>query len=73
MASFPKGKFDDQCDSTSQALDWLKNGYNSNGFMTRRCLTFTNLYLLESHLMLFFETISWNMFIRMLYCAMRLA
>jgi phage terminase large subunit-like protein len=24
LASFPKGKFDDQADSTSQALDWLK-------------------------------------------------
>jgi predicted phage terminase large subunit-like protein len=26
MASFPKGKFDDQVDSTSQALDWIKSG-----------------------------------------------
>jgi predicted phage terminase large subunit-like protein len=25
MTSFPKGKFDDQCDSTSQALDWIKS------------------------------------------------
>jgi predicted phage terminase large subunit-like protein len=33
MTSFPKGKFDDQCDSTSQALDWLKSGYVENGFM----------------------------------------
>jgi hypothetical protein len=24
LASFPKGKFDDQADSTSQALDWFK-------------------------------------------------
>jgi phage terminase large subunit-like protein len=24
MATFPKGKFDDQADSTSQALDWFK-------------------------------------------------
>lgn len=24
LASFPKGKYDDQADSTSQALDWLK-------------------------------------------------
>jgi len=27
MTSFPKGKFDDQCDSTSQALDWIKSGF----------------------------------------------
>jgi predicted phage terminase large subunit-like protein len=27
MTSFPKGKFDDQCDSTSQMLDWIKNGF----------------------------------------------
>jgi predicted phage terminase large subunit-like protein len=33
MTSFPKGKFDDQCDSTSQALDWIKSGYNGNGFL----------------------------------------
>jgi hypothetical protein len=26
MSSFPKGKFDDQVDSTSQALDWVKQG-----------------------------------------------
>jgi phage terminase large subunit-like protein len=25
LATFPKGKFDDQVDSTSQALDWLKS------------------------------------------------
>src|SRR5258706_8017745 len=25
LATFPKGKFDDQVDSTSQALDWFKN------------------------------------------------
>jgi predicted phage terminase large subunit-like protein len=25
LASFPKGKYDDQVDSTSQALDWFKN------------------------------------------------
>jgi hypothetical protein len=24
LASFPKGKYDDQADSTSQALDWYK-------------------------------------------------
>jgi predicted phage terminase large subunit-like protein len=33
MISFPKGKFNDQCDSTSQALDWFKSGYIHNGFM----------------------------------------
>jgi predicted phage terminase large subunit-like protein len=27
LTTFPKGKFDDQCDSTSQALDWIKTGY----------------------------------------------
>jgi predicted phage terminase large subunit-like protein len=32
MTSFPKGKFDDQCDSTSQALDWIKSGSNYQGF-----------------------------------------
>ncbi len=32
MTSFPKGKFDDQCDSTSQALDWIKSGYRYDGF-----------------------------------------
>ena len=26
MATFPNGKYDDQVDSTSQALDWSKNG-----------------------------------------------
>ena len=26
LITFPKGKFDDQCDSTSQALDWVKTG-----------------------------------------------
>jgi hypothetical protein len=26
MAIFPNGKYDDQVDSTSQALDWVKNG-----------------------------------------------
>jgi hypothetical protein len=25
MTSFPKARFDDQVDSTSQALEWLKN------------------------------------------------
>ena len=32
MTSFPKGKFDDQCDSTSQALDWIKSGSDYGGF-----------------------------------------
>jgi len=32
MTSFPKGKFDDQCDSTSQALDWIKTGSKCDGF-----------------------------------------
>jgi len=26
LASFPNGRFDDQVDSTSQALDWFKQG-----------------------------------------------
>ena len=26
LTSFPKGKYDDQTDSTSQALDWFKRG-----------------------------------------------
>ena len=33
MTSFPKGKFDDQCDSTSQALDWIKTGYSYDGYI----------------------------------------
>ena len=33
MTSFPKGKFDDQCDSTSQALDWIKSGHSHDGFI----------------------------------------
>jgi hypothetical protein len=33
MTSFPKGKFDDQCDSTSQALDWIKSGSKYDGFL----------------------------------------
>jgi predicted phage terminase large subunit-like protein len=32
VTSFPKGRFDDQCDSTSQALDWVKSGYSYDGF-----------------------------------------
>jgi predicted phage terminase large subunit-like protein len=31
MAVFPKGKYDDQVDSTSQALDWAKGGMHHNG------------------------------------------
>jgi predicted phage terminase large subunit-like protein len=31
MATFPKGKFDDQVDSTSQALDWVKGGLHQYG------------------------------------------
>jgi predicted phage terminase large subunit-like protein len=27
LTSFPKGKHDDQADSTSQALDWVRQGY----------------------------------------------
>jgi hypothetical protein len=32
MTSFPKGKFDDQCDSTSQALEWIKSCRAYEGF-----------------------------------------
>jgi len=31
MSVFPKGKYDDQVDSTSQALDWFKNGMGKFG------------------------------------------
>ena len=27
LTTFPNDKFDDQCDSTSQALDWIKTGH----------------------------------------------
>jgi predicted phage terminase large subunit-like protein len=27
LTAFPKGKHDDQVDSTSQALDWIRQGY----------------------------------------------
>lgn len=27
LATFPKGRYPDQCDSTSQALDWIKTGW----------------------------------------------
>ncbi len=33
MSSFPKAKYDDQVDSTSQALDWVKNGMCSFGLI----------------------------------------
>ena len=32
LATFPNGKFDDQCDSTSQALDWVKTGSDWDRF-----------------------------------------
>ena len=28
LTTFPNGKFDDQVDSTSQALDWVRGGTN---------------------------------------------
>jgi phage terminase large subunit-like protein len=33
MWSFPRGKYDDQVDSTSQALDWIKNGTLNNSWL----------------------------------------
>jgi predicted phage terminase large subunit-like protein len=33
MSSFPNGKYDDQVDSTSQALDWLKEGRECLGLI----------------------------------------
>jgi predicted phage terminase large subunit-like protein len=33
LATFPKGKYDDQCDSTSQALDWAKTGSEADQFV----------------------------------------
>lgn len=33
MSCFPKGKYDDQVDSTSQALDWVKNDMSSFGLI----------------------------------------
>jgi predicted phage terminase large subunit-like protein len=33
MTTFPKGRFDDQCDSTSQALDWVKKGGDFDRFV----------------------------------------
>jgi phage terminase large subunit-like protein len=32
LASFPKGKYDDQADSTSQALDWFKQQCMNSGY-----------------------------------------
>ena len=32
LTTFPSAKFDDQADSTSQALDWIKKGYVVYGF-----------------------------------------
>lgn len=34
LTSFPKSKFDDQVDSTSQALDWIKRGMQEPGLLT---------------------------------------
>jgi hypothetical protein len=31
LTTFPKGKHDDQADSTSQALDWVRQGYWGHG------------------------------------------
>ncbi len=33
LATFPKGKYDDQCDSTSQALDWVKKGWGPDHYV----------------------------------------
>jgi hypothetical protein len=41
LATFPKGKHDDQADSTSQALDWARNGmptYPVYEYMRRQAL-----------------------------------
>jgi predicted phage terminase large subunit-like protein len=35
LATFPKGKYDDQADSVSQALDWIKQRYMSSGVQIR--------------------------------------
>ena len=32
LTTFPNGKFDDQCDSTSQALAWAKTGSDWDRF-----------------------------------------
>jgi len=33
LTTFPKGKFDDQCDSTSQALDWVKTSWKIENYV----------------------------------------
>jgi predicted phage terminase large subunit-like protein len=33
LTTFPYGKYDDQTDSTSQALDWIKNGIHRYGLI----------------------------------------
>ncbi len=33
LTTFPKARFDDQCDSTSQALDWVKMAYKADHFV----------------------------------------
>ena len=33
LTTFPNGRFDDQCDSTSQALDWVKTGGDIDHFV----------------------------------------
>ena len=33
LTTFPNGKFDDQCDSTSQALDWVKTGRGFDNYL----------------------------------------
>jgi len=33
LATFPKAKFDDQTDSTSQALDWAKERATESGYI----------------------------------------
>jgi len=34
LTIFPNGKYDDQVDSTSQALDWIKRGYLERNTVT---------------------------------------
>ena len=33
LSAFPNGKYDDQADSTSQALDWVKEKYVRHWFV----------------------------------------
>jgi predicted phage terminase large subunit-like protein len=33
LSTFPNGKYDDQVDSTSQALDWIKKGATGHGLL----------------------------------------